>query len=430
MSLLMLAVGMAFMLAWEPVVYHTHIWDTGDDLWGIFRAAHYVGWGFLGGVYTPSNGVISFPGLPVLLAPVAVLGDALHLSESDTLVRVAHPTVAWILQPVVLLLVSTVVFASDALAERLQVSRRHRILLCTLVAVMAWPMAAVWGHAEDALAMTFAMYAMVAMLDRKWSKAGWLFGLGIVMQPLVALMLPLFIGATPRGKRTPMAVRSAALSVLLVGVAFAGDPADTYQMLGKQPTQPAVNHATPWAALAPRLSSGVTPSAHAALNVAGTEIHRLYYVAAGPGRSIDIVIALLFGLYAWRRPQHSVRLLWLAAVVLASRCFFEAVMTPYYIAPPLFLALVMASRHGGKRFWAAGVIAFELTVFAFHHLNPWVWWLPIVAGLATVLALAHPGQSADGPQAGPADGAISEGVDVETGLPQVQGIDRSLEPAL
>ena len=63
--------------------------------------------------------------------------------------------------------------------------------------MVAWPVVAVWGHAEDVLAMTFAIYAMIAMLDGKWKKMGWLFGLGIVMQPLVALLLPLFIGATP-----------------------------------------------------------------------------------------------------------------------------------------------------------------------------------------------------------------------------------------
>ena len=52
-------------------------------------------------------------------------------------------------------------------------------------------------------------------------------------------------------------------------------------------------------------------------------------------------------------------------------------MTPYYLAPPLILCLVMASRQGAKRFWSAVVIGLEITVFAYHHLNPWVWWLPV-----------------------------------------------------
>ena len=51
-----------------------------------------------------------------------------------------------------------------------------------------------------------------------------------------------------------LAVRSALLSAFLVGVAFAGNAADTYRQLVQQPTPPAINHATPWAALAPKLN--------------------------------------------------------------------------------------------------------------------------------------------------------------------------------
>ena len=42
--------------------------------------------------------------------------------------------------------------------------------------MIAFPTAALWGHAEDALAVTFALYAMVAMMDEKWAAMGWLLG--------------------------------------------------------------------------------------------------------------------------------------------------------------------------------------------------------------------------------------------------------------
>jgi hypothetical protein len=279
------------------------------------------------------------------------------------------------------------------------------------VAVIAWPTAALWGHAEDALAMTFALYAMVAMLDRRWVAMGWLLGFGIVMQPLVALTLPLFLGSAPQGKRLMLLVRSVAISAVLVTVAFLGDAADTYRQLVQQPTPPSVNHATPWVALAPKLTSGAVRTIHGANLVPGlghaaitnlTETGTLVVeVSGGAGRMIDVLLAILLGFVVWRRPQPPIRVLWLAALVLASRCFFEPVMTPYYLAPPLFLCLIMAARNGRKRFWPCVIIAFEITVFAYHRLNPWVWWLPVVAGLIGMLALAYPGFLPEGPAEGP-----------------------------
>ncbi len=403
--------GLAYMLGWDALVHHSHSWAVGGDLWGIFRGAHYVGWGYLGGIYTNGNGIVTFPGICVILAPVAMLTEKLNLSESFSPFFLARPTAALVLVPVELLLASSVMFAADALAERLHVLKSRRALLCVVVAIIAWPVVALWGHAEDVLAMTFAVYAMIAMLNRRWAAFGWLLGFGIVMQPLVALMLPLFIAATPRGQRVLVTIRSMALSAVLVGVAFAGDPADTYQALVKQPTPPSLNHPTPWVAFAPKIFSraaktyrGVNVlhgSGHASLRA--TTVHSPAYalVSGGPGRMIDVVLAVLVGLYVWRRPQPPDRLLWLAALVLASRCFFEPVMTPYYLAPPLILAMVMTARQGGRRFWASIVLALEITVYAYYDLNEWIWWLPIVGGLAVVVALGYPigsGRALDPPE--------------------------------
>ena len=401
-AVIMLAVGMAFMLCWEPVVHHTQVWYTGSDLWGMFRAAHYVGWGFIGGVYTPTNGVIAFPGMPVLLAPIAMLSGRLDLSESDTLMLLAHPSAALILQPVELLLDSVVVFAVDALAERLAVPRLRRLALCIATGAIAWPIAAMWGHAEDSLAMAFLLYAVIALLDRRWNRCGWLLGIAVVFQPLAALAVPLIVGATPRGQRVALAIRSAVLSAFLVGVAFIGDPGDTFRMLVKQPTQPSVNHATPWAALAPEVpSSTIVAQPHPSpAAMRGYSFHRvptphsLVAVAGGPGRIIDVIVALAVGLYVWRRPQYPLRFLWLVAAVLASRCFFEAVMTPYYIAPPLILGLVLAARKGRVPFLTVSIIAGVLTYFSYLHLGPWLWWAPIIVGLGIILALGFP---LDGP---------------------------------
>ena len=51
-------------------------------------------------------------------------------------------------------------------------------------------------------------------------------------------------------------------------------------------------------------------------------------------------------------------------------------MTPYYLAPPLFLALDHGGTTARQALLARRVIAVELTVFAYHFLSPWAWWSP------------------------------------------------------
>ena len=435
-------IGMVFMVEWDPLVHHSQNWVIGGDVWGIFRGAQYVSWGDLGGIYNQGNGVVAFPGMEVLLAPVAFVSDHFHLVSSFGPFVIHRPSTALVLMPAELVLASTVVFAADALAERLGVNRRRRICLCAAVAVVAWPTTAIWGHAEDALAMTFTLYALTAMLNRKWALMGWLLGVGVLMQPLVVLLLPLLLGATPRGQRFLLGVRALVLSTFLVVVAFAGDAADAYRSMIEQPTPPSINHATPWSYLSPVLTSEKATTLHGAYltTVKGQGGHLATHpvttigkavveVSGGAGRMIDVALAVLIGLVVWRRPQSDTRILWLAAVVLASRCFFEPVMTPYYLAPPIFLCLIMASRQRGKRFWPAVVIALEITVFAYHHLNPWVWWLPVVAGLGAILALGYPGGRLVGRNEPETSGGDHIDDESDDALP-AEGTDRSLVPQL
>lgn len=405
LAAVVVALGLLFTFLWDPVVHHSPTWVDQSDLWGVFRGAHYVVWGDLGGVYNPETGIVSFPGMAVLLAPVAFLCDWLHLTSSVWVWALPRPTAELVLMPVEMVLASTVLFGADALAEELEVTRRRRVALCLAVGVLCWPVAAVWGHAEDALTMTFALYAMRAVLRRNWVRAGWLFGLGVVFQPLVLLVVPLFLAASPRGGRALFAVRCTVVSAFLVGVAFLGNPSGAYRALVEQPTPAQVNHATPWARLAPHVHQAATPAGSGWLTFqhtvgafrAVTHAARpaTPEIAGGPGRTVYVVLALLLALYVWRRPQRPERLLWLAGLVLAGRCFFEAVMTPYYLAPPLILLLVLAALAGPRRLAAATSVSFAVSLYAYWELGPWVWWLPIVAGLTLVLVLTYPPEARD-----------------------------------
>jgi hypothetical protein len=93
-SVLTLGLGLACSLWWNPVFHDTSYWMTPNDFWATYRGAHFVGWGDLGDVYRNGTGLITFPGIIVLLAPVAMLTGALGMSEGFPL-AVAHPT-AWL----------------------------------------------------------------------------------------------------------------------------------------------------------------------------------------------------------------------------------------------------------------------------------------------------------------------------------------------
>ena len=129
---------------------------------------------------------------------------------------------------------------------------------------------------------------------------------------------------------------------------------------------------------------------------------------------IDVLLALLLAVYVWRRPQSPERLLWLAGVILASRCFFEAVMTPYYLTPPLILLLVLAARARGWRFPVTLAVAIAVSRFAYQPLGEWAWWLPVAGALSVVLDLTFPGRvdlgRPDGPGTGPDHGGRSRHV--------------------
>ena len=394
--------GILFTFFWYPVSHQGAGWVTQGDLWGIYRGAQYVSWGDLGGIYNQDTGIVTLPGIAVVLAPVAMLCDALHLSSLAPGFFLPHPTAALVLVPTELVLASTVVIAADALAEQLAVAARRRVVLCVAVGVVTWGVAAIWGHPEDALVMTFAMYAFRAVLRGSWVRAGWLFGIGVAFQPLLALVLPLFVAASPRAGRALFAIRCSAIAVILAVVAYVGNPSGVVHSLIGQPTPPGLNHVTPWVSLAPheRLGPSLWVTRFELVRLHGemvfigarAVVHAPLEVAGGPGRFVYLALAVLAGLAVWRNPPDPLRLLWLAAAVLAARCCFEAVMTPYYVTPPLVLLVVLAGRTTTIRFVTSIALSLGISWFAYADLGPWEWWLPQVTGLGLILWLTVPGK--------------------------------------
>ncbi len=113
-SAVLILIGMAFTLWWYPVVHHASYWMTPHDFWSTYRDAHYVGWGGFGAIYTDSTGLITLPAISIVLAPVAMLTGALHMSECFPY-TLAHPSSWLVAGPVIMALGSVALFGIDAL---------------------------------------------------------------------------------------------------------------------------------------------------------------------------------------------------------------------------------------------------------------------------------------------------------------------------
>jgi len=392
-------VSLLYSLLWGPVVAHHSYWVVPGDLWGTFRTAQFVSWGDIGDLYNTGGGLVSLPGISVVLAPAALPIDHLGLSIGFP-IGIQHPSAWFVLGPYEVGLGALVLVPLDSLAERLGLGRGARNLSTFAEAAVLFPVLAIWGHPEDSIALALAIWGLEAAFDDHWRRAGWLLGLALATQPLVVLIVPIVVGLAPSREWPKLALRGVLPSALLVAIPLAESWRQTTTALLKQPNYPRIDHATPWLVFAPVLSrtrSIVVPHFGQLKLAGGTErfttslVHTVAgeVVAAGPGRLISIALACGLGVYVWRRRPGQEQLVWLCCVALGLRCVFEAVMDPYYLWPPLALAFVLVVRRW-PRFAVACAASAALTWWSYRHIGPWEWWLPVVILLGVVVAAAWP----------------------------------------
>jgi hypothetical protein len=365
---------MAYTLWWPAVVrHHSFYWLISGDVWGTVRAAHWIDWGGLAFIYSSNTGLVTLPGFHVLLAPVVALASHLNLSEVAPGIPGAPKPTEWLLVGPLLIACTTLpIFAADALARALGTGARARRVLALGVGAAAWPTVAMWGHGEDVLALGFALYALVALSDRRLGKAGWLLGAALAMQLFVVALVPLFVAVVGRRKFAPLLARAAFLpGALLVAVLIPNFHASIHALFD-QPNYPIVDHATPWLLLAPKLGRGA--------------------VAAGPGRIIGLLLSVAVGALGVRYRTDVRRIFWLGAVVLGLRCLFESVMVPYYVMSVIVLALVIASTLPALRFAGVAAAGAGLTVLTYYRPDMWIYWSEMTAVMVAMLVLAWPGK--------------------------------------
>ena len=368
-----IVLGMAYSLLWAPVVRHTSVWITPPDFWATYRAAHYVGWGDLGGIYGAHAAVVTFPGIAVVLAPCAMLTGALGLLESYPLV-LSHPS-AWLLcGPLEMLMGSIALFGADAIGARLGLSRSRRAVVSLFVAIGLWNTDVLWGHPEDAIAVGLACYALVAIVDSRMVASGWLLGAAIAFQPLVLLLVPLAIAAIGLRSSWSLIWRCVVPSAVLLIAPLVVEYGPTVRALVDQPNYPNLDHRTPWTGLAPTLGGS----------------GRFLLVAAGPIRLLSVAGACVLAVVLRRKLQDPQVLIWACSSVLLLRCATESVMVAYYLWPATVLASVLLVRRKLGRAFIGLALGSFLVVFSDLRFGEWPWWFGTIGSLLAVVMVAAP----------------------------------------
>ena len=376
----LLIVGIASTIWWGPALVGKTGWSLPHDLWGTMIAAQRLARGDLAGLYTSPTGLVSLPGAAVILVPVVLVAEAAGLSLRLPGPHYAHPATWLLAGPYAIVLAASALFAADALAEHLGVSRPRRALLAGASAIGVWSVSARWGHPEDAVAVALLLFGVLALARDRAGRAAWLTGAAIAVQPLVVLALPVLLAVLPVRRWPGFVVRAAAPGAVLLAAAAAANWSATASAVLRQPNWPAVDHPTPWTPLAPALGH------HA--------------VAAGPVRWLAVLAACGCGLAVrrargapddpgWWTAQALRGLLWWLAVALALRSVFEPVMVAYYPWPALALALI-AATDSWRRLITTSVAAAAVTGLAQGQWRGlWTWWAPVIALLALTLVLAR-----------------------------------------
>ena len=317
-TLLAIAVGFLYSFVLMPFLHHTGSWRQPPDAWLNLAASHYVPWGgfpliYGAGVKGGSGLFVAGPVLPILLSPVALVGDLTHAAESYPF-PLGRPAI-WPLLMTYGLALSVPAFAGmRALAHELGARAGLAGLQLAVLAVAVLPAAIVYGHYEDLLALGLAAFGAREIARDRPLRAGLLFALAVCSKQWAALAIPVAVAFLDGRGRRPFLVAAVGIPAAAFGFFLLADPTNASNALLHPPSFPSTGHAAFWIDPATNVVVG---SAGRALSLAGAIA--LAWWARGRGRG---AIAPALGLaFLLRMP-------------------FETVVFSYYLGPALALFAV------------------------------------------------------------------------------------------
>ena len=400
----LLVVGLNYSLWWPGWAHNNPAaWAAPADLWGTYLASANLVHGHFDQIYIARTGLETFPGVLVLMAPMTALGSAMHLELGPNLAAFSKPT-GWVLAgPYMLVLSSVVLFAADALAERLAVPRGRRVALALVEAALLFNVTIRWGHPEDAVALGLVLYAALDADRGRWTRAAWLIGVAICVQPFALIALPALFARLDWRRIGRLVLPVVVPSVVVLAGPLIASWHATVHILVDQPNYPNFNHPTPWTSL-------LTPLRQ-----------QFVAVPSGPGRIIAIALAFVVGIAVCRRRYRLEVVVAVIGLGILFRLLGESVLDSFYSWPLLAVGVLLAARRGPWRLAAVSTVALFATWFSnVQWRGVWPWWSVLMLILAAVLALGWPERSSFAPVVPGADrapGSVAGSADDETPAP-------------
>ena len=254
-TVIMAAAGMAGTI-WGPRFYGKTAWALPDDLWGTLIAAQRLAHLNLAGLYTFPTQLVSLPGAAIILVPAIAVIDLAGLPLTVPHAHGAYPSVWLFAGPYQVAISAVVLFAADAIAERLGATRPRRFWLAAAGATALWSVTVRWGHPEDAVAVGLLLYAILALADCEDHPVGLAGRRGSGRSAARAARVP----SARRGRRAPAAARLCRPRRhprrVAAGRRGRGQLDGDLHAVTSQPNYPAIDHPTPWIYLAPHLADG------------------------------------------------------------------------------------------------------------------------------------------------------------------------------
>jgi len=355
LTVLVVGAAAAWSMWLEPLKWGVHRWLPPGDAWPTLTASHYVANGALGYVYEANRAFVATPLFPILLSPVAAMGEAFKLTQNDPFV-LPHPSI-WPLYVTYAVSISSLplLYAVRALATEMGL-RRGRLLLQALTAALCLvPVDVVFGHYEDVLALAFVLLSIRALNRNHSLQAAFLLGLGIASKQWAILALPIVLVQIPRGRRIRAGFVALAVPGTLVGAALALDGQDAARAMLRPASSPHLGYAAFW-----------------------VNAHAHHVVGTGP-RSMLFLLALALALLIKDRADIR-RTLAVLGICLGARIFVEPVAYVYYLGPGLTL-LLLHERLASRRVGRTVIFGLGLLALFLWHPSLIVWW-----GAAGVLA--------------------------------------------